>query len=215
MVELQNKIVLFRNMIWSEEKRRSEQMLYDSTKQNTKLIEDRKARLKHDADTYVKQHTDRAERAAHERVVMHKQENQRIFLETQRKCLDALNASIRQKFTDFVQTDDYKEWMKKHLLRALKELDVAQVHVLARDMDLAHSICGEDMPIESMPDTEIGGFVLVDRQQAKRTRHTFQYLIQANEYEIGRGLNEWLMNGVVQEAAAADQSSVAKGGQHE
>ena len=121
MVELQNKIVLFRNMIWSEEKRRSEQMLYDSTKQNTKLIEDRKARLKHDADTYVKQHTDRAERAAHERVVVHKQENQRIFLETQRKCLDALNASIRQKFTDFVQTDDYKEWMKKHLLRALKE----------------------------------------------------------------------------------------------
>lgn len=215
MVELQNKIVLFRNMIWSEEKRRSEQMLYDSTKQNSKLIEDRKARLKNDADTYVKQHTDRAERAARERVVVHKQENQRIFLETQRKCLDALNASIRQKFTAFVQTDDYKVWMKKHLLRALKELDVGQVHVLARDMDLARSICGEDMPIESMPDTEIGGFVLVDRQHAKRTRHTFQYLIQANEYEIGRGLNEWLMNGVVQEAAAADQSSVEEGGQHE
>ena len=38
MVELQNKIVLFRNMIWSEEKRRSEQKLYDSTKQNTILI---------------------------------------------------------------------------------------------------------------------------------------------------------------------------------
>ncbi|WP_071705719.1 V-type ATP synthase subunit E [Murdochiella vaginalis] len=200
MVELQSKLALFRNMIWSEEKRRSEQMLYDSTTQNSKLIEERKARLKRESEQYIEQHVDRAKREAREQLVVHRQENQRVFLETQKKCLDALNASIRQKFADFAQTPEYAAWMKKHLRAALEEMDVAEVHVLDRDQDLAHEICGEDLPIKSMPEEEIGGFVLVDRQQAKRTRHTFQYLIQDNEYEIGRALNDWLMNGAIQEA---------------
>lgn len=200
MVELQSKLALFRNMIWSEEKRRSEQMLYDSTTQNSKLIEERRARLTRESEQYIAQHVDRARREAHERLVVHRQENQRIFLETQKKCLDALNASIRQKFADFAQTPEYADWMKKHLRAALEEMDVAEVHVLDRDRDLAREICGEDLPVKSMPEEEIGGFVLVDRQQAKRTRHTFHYLIQDNEYEIGRALNDWLMNGAIQEA---------------
>ncbi len=200
MVELQSKLALFRNMIWSEEKRRSEQMLYDSTKQNSKLIEERKARLERESRQYIEQHVDRAKREAHERLVMHRQENQRVFLETQKKCLDALNETIRQKFADFVQTPEYADWMRKHLGAALQEMDVAEVHVLERDRQMVRQICADAFPVKSMPEEEIGGFVLVDRQQAKRTRHTFHYLIQNNEYEIGRALHDWLMNGAIQEA---------------
>ena len=131
---------------------------------------------------------------------MHRQENQRVFLETQKKCLDALNDTIRQKFADFVQTPEYADWMRKHLGAALQEMDVAEVHVLERDRQMVRQICADAFPVKSMPEEEIGGFVLVDRQQAKRTRHTFHYLIQNNEYEIGRALHDWLMNGAIQEA---------------
>ena len=65
---------------------------------------------------------------------------------------------------------------------------------------MVRQICADAFPVKSMPEEEIGGFVLVDRQQAKRTRHTFHYLIQNNEYEIGRALHDWLMNGAIQEA---------------
>lgn len=200
MVELQSKLALFRNMIWSEEKRRSEKMLYDSTQQNSKLIEERRTRVARESEQYIQQHVDRAKREAHERLVVHRQENQRVFLETRKKCLDALNASIRHKFADFVQTPEYAEWMKKHLRTALAEMDVAEVHVLKRDRELVQAICGEAIVVKEMPDVEIGGFVLVDRQRVKRTRHTFHYLIQNNEYEIGRKLNDWLMHGAIQEA---------------
>lgn len=211
MVELQNKLVLFRNLIWSEMKQKSEQQLYASAEQNSKMIAQRRAALEREARTYVSQHVDRAMFQAREKIAIQKQENQRVFLETQKKCFDALTESIRQKFVDFSTTEEYKDWFRSHLKTAIAEIgDVAIISVLERDREMARAIVVDKIAIETMRPIEIGGFLLVNADHTQRIRKTFRSLMQENEYEIGKKLNEWLKEGVLQEAKALQVSEGAK-----
>ncbi len=208
MVELQSKVVLFRNMIWSEEKQISEQKLHASTEQNTKLITQRKNKLARDERDYIHQHVERARREANERLAVRKQENQRIFLETQRKCFDALTETIRQKFQQFVGTEEYQDWLRKHLSAAFQSHGGDEVYVLPQDADIAREVCGADVIIHEMSPVEIGGFLLVNADQTRRARHTFRHLMQDHAYEIGRALNHWLRHGALHDGGA-DQGAAA------
>lgn len=201
MVELSNKVVLFRNMIWNEMKQQSEHQLYAYAEQNSQLIEQKREALKREAENYITSHVQRAQLAAREQIAVRKQENQRVFLETQRQCFDALTESIRQKFADFVTTKAYRNSFQQRLREALASVgEASRLYVLERDRALAQEIVGPAMPLSELPPSEIGGFILVNADETQRVRLTFEKLIEDNTYRIGRALDEWMRHTVLTEA---------------
>lgn len=203
MVELSNKVVLFRNMIWNEMKQQSEKELYARAEQNTQFIEQKRQALQRETEQYVESHVRRAQFAARERIAVLKQENQRAFLETQRQCFDALTESIQQKFADFVDTEGYQHALETHLQKALDGMGKASLlYVRDADRTLARTVAGE-IAMLPLPASEIGGFILVNADQTQRVRMTFQKLIDDNTYRIGRALDDWMRHTVLTEAVSA------------
>lgn len=191
MLDLEAKISSFRKMIWDEEKEKSENELYSSTEENSKLIEDKKINLENDLETSVRDRKTFAEMRKNENVSKKEFESKNSLYLYKQSLLDDLNNKIIEKLVTYTDSDEYKNNLESNIKKSIEELnlgsDAVIVGVREKDKDLLN------FPnVEAIEDDYIGGYIISDLNHEFRYNYTFLNKLKDKKYEVGKKLNQLL-----------------------
>lgn len=191
MLDLEAKISSFRKMVWDEEKEKSENELYSSTEENSKLIEDKKSNLENDLETSVRDRKTFAEMRKNENVSKKEFESKNSLYLYKQSLLDDLNNKIIEKLVTYTDSDEYKNNLESNIKKSIEELnlgsDAVIVGVREKDKDLLN------FPnVEIIEDDYIGGYIISDLNHEFRYNYTFLNNLKDKKYEVGKKLNQLL-----------------------
>lgn len=191
MLDLEAKISSFRKMVWDEEKEKSENELYSSTEENSKLIEDKKSNLENDLETSVRDRKTFAEMRKNENVSKKEFESKNSLYLYKQSLLDDLNNKIIEKLVTYTDSDEYKDNLESNIKKSIEELnlgsDAVIVGVREKDKDLLN------FPnVEVIEDDYIGGYIISDLNHEFRYNYTFLNKLKDKKYEVGKKLNQLL-----------------------
>lgn len=191
MLDLEAKISSFRKMVWDEEKEKSENELYSSTEENSKLIEDKKINLENDLETSVRDRKIFAEMRKNENVSKKEFESKNSLYLYKQSLLDDLNNKIIEKLVTYTDSDEYKNNLESNIKKSIEELnlgsDAVIVGVREKDKDLLN------FPnVEIIEDDYIGGYIISDLNHEFRYNYTFLNKLKDKKYEVGKKLNQLL-----------------------
>ena len=191
MLDLEAKISSFRKMVWDEEKEKSENELYSSTEENSKLIEDKKSNLENDLETSVRDRKTFAEMRKNENVSKKVFESKNSLYLYKQSLLDDLNNKIIEKLVTYTDSDEYKNNLESNIKKSIEELnlgsDAVIVGVREKDKDLLN------FPnVEIIEDDYIGGYIISDLNHEFRYNYTFLNKLKDKKYEVGKKLNQLL-----------------------
>lgn len=191
MLDLEAKISSFRKMVWDEEKEKSENELYSSTEENSKLVEDKKSSLENDLETSVRDRKTFAEMRKNENVSKKEFESKNSLYLYKQSLLDDLNNKIIEKLVTYTDSDEYKNNLESNIKKSIEELnlgsDAVIVGVREKDKDLLN------FPnVEVIEDDYIGGYIISDLNHEFRYNYTFLNNLKDKKYEVGRKLNQLL-----------------------
>ena len=191
MLDLEAKISSFRKMVWDEEKEKSENELYSSTEENSKLIEDKKSNLENDLETSVRDRKTFAEMRKNENVSKKEFESKNSLYLYKQSLLDDLNNKIIEKLVTYTDSNEYKNNLESNIKKSIEELnlgsDAVIVGVREKDKDLLN------FPnVEIIEDDYIGGYIISDLNHEFRYNYTFLNNLKDKKYEVGKKLNQLL-----------------------
>lgn len=191
MLDLEAKISSFRKMVWDEEKEKSENELYSSTEENSKLVEDKKINLEIDLETSVRDRKTFAEMRKNENVSKKVFESKNSLYLYKQSLLDDLNNKIIEKLVTYTDSDEYKNNLESNIKKSIEELnlgsDAVIVGVREKDKDLLN------FPnVEIIEDDYIGGYIISDLNHEFRYNYTFLNKLKDKKYEVGKKLNQLL-----------------------
>ena len=191
MLDLEAKISSFRKMVWDEEKEKSENELYSSTEENSKLVEDKKSNLENDLETSVRDRKTFAEMRKNENVSKKEFESKNSLYLYKQSLLDDLNNKIIEKLVTYTDSDEYKNNLESNIKKSIEELnlgsDAVIVGVREKDKDLLN------FPnVEVIEDDYIGGYIISDLNHEFRYNYTFLNKLKDKKYEVGKKLNQLL-----------------------
>ncbi|EGC82527.1 MULTISPECIES: V-type ATP synthase subunit E [Anaerococcus] len=191
MLDLEAKISSFRKMVWDEEKEKSENELYSSTEENSKLIEDKKSNLENDLETSVRDRKTFAEMRKNENVSKKEFESKNSLYLYKQYLLDDLNNKIIEKLVTYTDSDEYKNNLESNIKKSIEELNLCSeaviVGVREKDKDLLN------FPnVEVIEDDYIGGYIISDLNHEFRYNYTFLNKLKDKKYEVGKKLNQLL-----------------------
>ena len=191
MLDLEAKISSFRKMVWDEEKEKSENELYSSTEENSKLVEDKKSSLENDLETSVRDRKTFAEMRKNENVSKKEFESKNSLYLYKQSLLDDLNNKIIEKLVTYTDSDEYKNNLESNIKKSIKELNLESddviVSVREKDKDLLN------FPnVEIIEDDYIGGYIISDLNHEFRYNYTFLNKLKDKKYEVGKKLNQLL-----------------------
>lgn len=191
MLDLEAKISSFRKMVWDEEKEKSENELYSSTEENSKLVEDKKSSLENDLETSVRDRKTFAEMRKNENVSKKEFESKNSLYLYKQSLLDDLNNKIIEKLVTYTDSDEYKNNLESNIKKSIEELnlgsDAVIVGVRKKDKDLLN------FPnVEIIEDDYIGGYIISDLNHEFRYNYTFLNNLKDKKYEVGKKLNQLL-----------------------
>lgn len=191
MLDLEAKISSFRKMVWDEEKEKSENELYSSTEENSKLIEDKKSNLENDLETSVRDRKTFAEMRKNENVSKKEFESKNSLYLYKQYLLDDLNNKIIEKLVTYTDSNEYKNNLESNIKKSIEELNLGSeaviVGVREKDKDLLN------FPnVEIIEDDYIGGYIISDLNHEFRYNYTFLSNLKDKKYEVGKKLNQLL-----------------------
>ena len=191
MLDLEAKISSFRKMVWDEEKEKSENELYSSTEENSKLVEDKKSSLENDLETSVRDRKTFAEMRKNENVSKKEFESKNSLYLYKQSLLDDLNNKIIEKLVTYTDSDEYKDNLESNIKKSIEELNLSSdaviVGVREKDKDLLN------FPnVEIIEDDYIGGYIISDLNHEFRYNYTFLNNLKDKKYEVGKKLNQLL-----------------------
>lgn len=191
MLDLEAKISSFRKMVWDEEKEKSENELYNSTEENSKLIEDKKSNLENELETSVRDRKTFAEMRKNENVSKKGFESKNSLYLYKQSLLDDLNNKIIEKLVTYTDSDEYKNNLESNIKKSIEELNLGSeaviVGVREKDKDLLN------FPnVEVIEDDYIGGYIISDLNHEFRYNYTFLNKLKDKKYEVGKKLNQLL-----------------------
>lgn len=191
MLDLEAKISSFRKMVWDEEKEKSENELYSSTEENSKLVEDKKKNLEYDLETSVRDRKTFAEMRKNENVSKKEFDSKNSLYLYKQSLLDDLNNKIIQKLVSYTDSDEYKDNLESNIKKSIEELNLVSDDVILgvreKDKDLLN------FPnVEVIEDDYIGGYIISDLNHEYRYNYTFLNKLKDKKYEVGKKLNQLL-----------------------
>ncbi|MDU5148662.1 V-type ATP synthase subunit E family protein [uncultured Anaerococcus sp.] len=191
MLDLEAKISSFRKMVWDEEKEKSENELYSSTEENSKLVEDKKSSLENDLETSVRDRKTFAEMRKNENVSKKEFESKNSLYLYKQYLLDDLNNKIIEKLVTYTDSNEYKNNLESNIKKSIEELNLGSeaviVGVREKDKDLLN------FPnVEVIEDDYIGGYIISDLNHEFRYNYTFLNKLKDKKYEVGKKLNQLL-----------------------
>lgn len=191
MLDLEAKISTFRKMVWDEEKEKSEDELYSSTEENSKLVDDKKKELEKKLAKSLKERKTFAEMRKNENVSKKEFDAKNNIYLFKQALLQDLNSRIVDKLVSSTEKDDYKKSLNLSINNSVKDLNMTKdeviISVLDKDKDLI------DFPnVEVLDDEYIGGYIISNLNRDFRYNYTYLNKLKDKKYEVGKRLNQLL-----------------------
>ena len=188
MVELENKINLFRGIVWGEAKAKSEKELYDSTEKYAENLKNQKEELEKKKADYIARRKKAAEFRANSAISGQKEENKKALLAAKAECLEELMHDLENRLEDYTETSAYREVLRKEIEEIIESGGGETIAVRERDKGLWDTFTAKRISWAVLPDSEIGGYALTSADGKRRIRHTLRARLEEHSYDIGRVL---------------------------
>ncbi|WP_040349190.1 ATPase [Anaerococcus tetradius] len=191
MLDLQAKISSFRKMVWDEEKEKSESELYNSTEENSKLIENKKSELEENLKESLRERKIFAETRKNENVSKKEYEAKNNLYLYKQSLLEDLIKKIKANLITYTNSKEYRAKLNQDIKQSLKDLNLSDddiiVGVLEKDLSLI------DFPNKEIIDDDfIGGYYISNLDRDFRYNFTYLNKLKDRKYEVGKKLNQLL-----------------------
>lgn len=191
MLDLQAKISSFRKMVWDEEKEKSENELYNSTEENSKLVERKKSELEDSLKVSLKERRIFAETRKNENVSKKEYDAKNNLYLFKQSLLEDLIQKIKAKLIDYTASNEYKNKLNLDINESLKDLNLS-------DKDIIVGVLEKDIALIDFPNKEIidddfiGGYIISNLDRDFRYNFTYLNKLKDRKYEVGKKLNRLL-----------------------
>ena len=187
MLDLEAKLSSFRKMVWDEEKEKTDQELFQSTEKNSSFLDSKNEIRKKDFEKKVKDRDIFLEIRKNEEISKISEEEKNKFFAYKEELLDDFYEKLIEKLKAYKTTDRYKNNLQKMVTDKIKSLSLDEdniiVAVVEDDLNLI-----DFKNIETINNSYIGGFMLIDVNKEFRYNFTFRQKIRENKYEFGKKL---------------------------
>ena len=191
MLDLEAKISSFRKMVWDEEKEKSEQELYNSTEENSKLIESKKEDLEQGLEETVRDRKSFAEMRKNENISKKEFEAKNNLFLYKESLLEDLNDRIVRKLLAYTKTKEYQNNLENKINDSINELKLNSEDVIISVLDRDRQLI--NFPnVESLDDEYIGGYLISNLDRDFRYNYTYLNKLKDKKYEVGKKLNQLL-----------------------
>lgn len=183
MLDLSAKISSFRKMVWSNEKRKSEKELYDSTDFSSKTLNEIKDDLDKNYKLYIEKRKEFANARKNEKIANISQNKKTSYNKFKESLLDELIEEIKDELKNYSNSNEYKKKLAikaneiyKNLSENSKDLILC---VKKSDQELF------DFNTEEMDDSKIGGFIIKNKDLTYQYDYSLEKKLDNYKYEIG------------------------------
>lgn len=187
MLDIEAKLSSFRKMVWDEEKEKTDQELFQSTEKNSAFLDSKNEIRKEDFEKKVKDRDVFLEIRKNEEISKISEEEKNRFFAYKEELLDDFYEKLIEKLKAYKKTAEYKNNLKKQIEDKIKSLSLNEeeiiVAVVEEDLNLISF-----KNIETINNSFIGGFMLIDINREFRYNFTFRQKIRENKYELGKKL---------------------------
>lgn len=183
MLDLSAKISSFRKMVWSNEKRKSEKELYDSTDFSSKTLNEIKDNLDKNYKLYIEKRKEFANARKNEEIANISQNKKTSYNKFKESLLDELIEEIKDELKNYSNTNEYK---KKLVIKA----NEIYKNLSENDNDLILCVKKSDQELfdfktEEMDDSKIGGFIIKNKDLTYQYDYSLEKKLDNYKYEIG------------------------------
>lgn len=187
MLDIEAKLSSFRKMVWDEEKEKTDQELFQSTEKNSAFLDSKNEIRKEDFEKKVKDRDVFLEIRKNEEISKISEEEKNRFFAYKEELLDDFYEKLIEKLKAYKKTAEYKNNLQKQIKDKIKSLSLNEeeiiVAVVEEDLNLISF-----KNIETINNSFIGGFMLIDINREFRYNFTFRQKIRENKYELGKKL---------------------------
>ena len=197
MITVEEKLEIFHKIVYREEEEKFQRALKELEELNLQALEDRRKELQAHRDEIVRRKISMAKIERNEAMAKAIEKNKAQLRQKRKDLQDKLMNEILKKADQFVDTDEYYEYLCENINKYLKEFENNEVVVYVRDKDMESikgcikglvAVTGKSFVIETMSDEKIGGFVISNSERTYNIDHSLKTLIEEKEYTIGQKL---------------------------
>ena len=183
MLDLSAKISSFRKMVWSNEKRKSEKQLYDSTDYSSKTLNEIKNNLEKNYNQYIEKREEFAKARKNEKIANISQHKKTSYNKFKESLLNQLIEEIKEELKTYSKSDEYRQKLVKEAKIVYENLSKKQddliLCVKKSDQDLF------DFETDLMDDSKIGGFIIKNKDLTYQYDYSLEKNLDNYKYEIG------------------------------
>ncbi|HMM69836.1 MAG TPA: V-type ATP synthase subunit E family protein [Gudongella oleilytica] len=197
MITVEEKLEIFHKIVYREEEEKFQKALKELEEMNLQALEDRRKELESHRDEIVRRKISMAKIERNEAMAKAIEKNKAQLRQKRKDLQDQLLREILKKADQFVDTDEYYEYLCENINKYLKEFENNEVVVYVREKDKESikgcikglvAVTGKSFVIETMSDDKIGGFVISNSEKTYNIDHSLKTLIEEKEYTIGQRL---------------------------
>lgn len=183
MLDLSAKISSFRKMVWSNEKRKSEKQLYDSTDYSSKTINEIKNNLEKNYNQYIEKREEFAKARKNEKIANISQIKKTSYYKFKQSLLNQLIEEIKEELKIYSNSDEYKK-------KLVKEANEVYKNLSENNKDLILCVKKSDQNLfdfntDIMDDSKIGDFVIKNKDLTYQYDYSLEKKLENYKYEIG------------------------------
>ncbi|WP_128425053.1 V-type ATP synthase subunit E [Gudongella oleilytica] len=197
MITVEEKLEIFHKIVYREEEEKFQRALKELEEMNLQALEDKRKELEAHRDEIVRRKISMAKIERNEAMAKAIEKNKAQLRQKRKDLQDQLLREILKKADQFVDTDEYYEYLCENINKYLKEFENNEVVVYVREKDKESikgcikglvAVTGKSFVIETMSDDKIGGFVISNSEKTYNIDHSLKTLIEEKEYTIGQRL---------------------------
>lgn len=193
MIQLENKLNIFKRIVYDSKKAQLDDELKALQEKNKKLLDDRRKDLEIEMQDYVERRVQLAKEKKNEAIAKEKDANREAVLTALKAQLEDFLERLEEKAASYVGTEEYKRKLVDDFEEALKSVDTKNLIVAVRpeDRHLLEEKCGEGLTVkfEDLDESAIGGFYMYDDKRMFRINASLHEKIYGSSFEIGRLLH--------------------------
>lgn len=194
MITNEEKIDLFKKIVYELELNKSEEKILEAEKLNKQILKDKKEELLKLEEDYLRKVETRVKLRKDQIVSKTEQDNRDKLLNLRSEFLEDMLNSIKSKAEEIVKSNEYSSYISNKIEEVISNIDEKKLFVFYKPDDEVAKKTIEDtltkknleFELSSSSDIKIGGFKVRNSDGTFEYDMSFQGLINSYYYEIGK-----------------------------
>lgn len=209
MVTFEDKLELFKSMVYDKVREESDARIEKLTAEKERILAQNRERLQLEAEQIIEDMVERGALKKQEIISREAMEGKRKTLLKLGDFVDSLMKRLSIRGTEFAKTDGYREFFLNKLTKAFADISASECEGRTLVLELTENdrlrladdikviferkACKRSsLELIKLADEHIGGFVLADKGGTFRINSTLSEMIDESRERVGRMVFEYL-----------------------